>query len=88
MILARLFPVQCSLWRGKRCAQAILLSAPAISFLGSSPKVPPELSPSEGRVGEDTGNEVISPRSSSARFRAEGMQWFFLSGSGDLEQLN
>lgn len=79
MILARFFRVKCSLWRGKRYAQATLLSASAIPFLGSSPKVPPEHSRSEGRVGEDTGNEVVSSRSSSARIRAGGNGSFYLA---------
>ena len=57
----------------------VLLSAPAISFLGSSPKVPPELSRSEGRVGEDPGNEVVSSRSSSARTTAGGNGSFYLA---------
>lgn len=75
------------MWHRKRCAQAILLSALAISFLGSVPKVPPELPRSEGRVGEDTKDEVVSSPVVVSSYQGRG-QWFFLSGSGDLEQLN
>ena len=40
---------------------------------------PPELSRTEGRVGEDPGNEVVSSRSSSARIRAGGNGSFYLA---------
>lgn len=40
---------------------------------------PPEHSRSEGRVGEDPGNEVVSSRSSSARIRAGGNGSFYLA---------